>query len=121
MSGYRNVRITIRLSSSERERIHARAKAQHISASDLVRASVLGPGSASALPSRDLLAKAVRQASGAASNVNQIARRINELAKDGKLDESAVRMALPVLKDLHRQIIGGLDDVVAETVRLRPK
>ncbi|MHA6343956.1 plasmid mobilization protein [Roseivivax sp. CAU 1761] len=115
----RTKRFTIWVSKTERERLHARARNHGITAADLVRAAVLGPNATKALPSRDLLASAVRQAAGAAKNLNQVARRVNEGAKAGHLDARNASAAIDELRKMYEPIVRALDEMQAELVRIR--
>ncbi|WP_420910505.1 hypothetical protein [Roseivivax marinus] len=107
------------MSDAERGRLHARARSHGIPSADLVRAAVLGPDATKTLPSRDLLAAAVRQAAGSARNVNQVARRINETSKAGRLDAETARTAIEELRAMYEPIVRALDDMQAELVRIR--
>lgn len=74
----RKEEIKIRLTHQEKSIIQDIARKHRTSCADLIRYQVLGKNRVRKLPDRDLLTQIFRQASGIGTNINQIAKHLNE-------------------------------------------
>ena len=116
----RDRRFTIRLSGPEFQSIHDRAREHGVTVSDLMRAALLGPDAARALPSRETLASGVRHIARPAQLIAKVARRVQEAGLAGQLSEIEAKRTVDDLRRLHTPLAEGLNDVLAELNRLRP-
>lgn len=117
----RNRRFTIRLSPTEFQRLHDLAHKHGVSVSDLMRAAVLGPYAAQALPSRDVLTAGVLRIARSAQSVAEVARRVQEAQRGGQLNEQVSTRTVEELRRLHTPLLLGLNDILAELNRLRSR